>query len=113
MHADSLISSANKCVEGVPGFAFVLARRDRLMAAKGLVRTLVSLHQALTAEPRIARPRHDGAGVRAISYRIYPGKLTQERCFGIGTIGRLVERISMTSCRQFTLPRRGYPESRP
>ncbi len=44
-HSDFLISSANKCIEGVPGFGFVLARRDQLMAAKGLARTLsLDLH---------------------------------------------------------------------
>lgn len=32
---DALVSSANKCIEGVPGFGFVLARRDALEAAKG------------------------------------------------------------------------------
>lgn len=31
-HIDFLVSSANKCIEGVPGFAFVLARRDALLA---------------------------------------------------------------------------------
>lgn len=40
VHADFLISSANKCIEGVPGFGFVLARRAALMAAKGMARTL-------------------------------------------------------------------------
>ena len=35
VHADFLISSANKCIEGVPGFAFILARRGALLAAKG------------------------------------------------------------------------------
>jgi 2-aminoethylphosphonate-pyruvate transaminase len=39
-HADFLISSANKCIEGVPGFAFVLARRDALTALRGNARTL-------------------------------------------------------------------------
>lgn len=37
---DFLVSSANKCVQGVPGFAFVLARRDLLMAAEGRARSL-------------------------------------------------------------------------
>src|SRR5215469_17528617 len=34
-HIDFLVSSANKCIQGVPGFAFVLASRDRLQAAEG------------------------------------------------------------------------------
>jgi 2-aminoethylphosphonate-pyruvate transaminase len=37
---DYLISSANKCVEGVPGFAFVLARREALLRSEGRARTL-------------------------------------------------------------------------
>jgi 2-aminoethylphosphonate-pyruvate transaminase len=37
---DFLISSANKCLEGVPGFAFVLARRAALLAAEGCARSL-------------------------------------------------------------------------
>jgi len=32
---DYLISSANKCIEGVPGFAFVLARKSAVTEAKG------------------------------------------------------------------------------
>jgi 2-aminoethylphosphonate-pyruvate transaminase len=35
-----LVSSANKCIQGVPGFGFVLARRDLLIAAKGRARSL-------------------------------------------------------------------------
>jgi 2-aminoethylphosphonate-pyruvate transaminase len=37
---DFLISSANKCIQGVPGFAFVLARRDLLLAAEGCARSV-------------------------------------------------------------------------
>ena len=37
---DYLISSANKCIEGVPGFAFVLARRESLLKTEGRARTL-------------------------------------------------------------------------
>ncbi len=31
----ALASSANKCIEGVPGFGFIIARKDALAAAKG------------------------------------------------------------------------------
>ncbi len=161
---DFLISSANKCIEGVPGFGFVLARRARLLEAKGGARTLsldlyaqwaglegdgqfrftppthalLAFHQALleleaeggpagravryaanhaelmrgmTAmnfEPYLAPedrsyiittfryPRDPGFVFErfydALSERgfvIYPGKLTTEACFRIGTIGRL------------------------
>ena len=37
---DWLVSSANKCIEGVPGFSFALARRERLEAAQGNARSL-------------------------------------------------------------------------
>ena len=42
---DFLVSSANKCIEGVPGFSFVLARRDGLAKCAGQARTLgLDLH---------------------------------------------------------------------
>ena len=37
---DFLISSANKCIEGVPGFAFVFCRRQVLIACEGYARSL-------------------------------------------------------------------------
>ncbi|MGD0939299.1 MAG: 2-aminoethylphosphonate--pyruvate transaminase [Terracidiphilus sp.] len=163
-HIDVLISSANKCIEGVPGFGFVLARRTRLIAAKGLARTLsLDLHAqwaGLEADGqfRFTPPTHvllafrqalveleaeGGPAGRLKRYRanhaalmrdmselgmeaylapedqspiittfrypkssqfsfeelyqqlsqrgfvIYPGKLTAEPCFRIGTVGRL------------------------
>lgn len=39
-HIDYLVSSANKCIEGVPGFSFVLARRTALLATEGYARSL-------------------------------------------------------------------------
>jgi 2-aminoethylphosphonate-pyruvate transaminase len=36
---DFLISSANKCIQGVPGFAFVIASRDELVKSRGLARS--------------------------------------------------------------------------
>lgn len=35
MGIDVVISSANKCIEGVPGFTYIIARRDLLEASKG------------------------------------------------------------------------------
>ncbi|MEY8097217.1 2-aminoethylphosphonate--pyruvate transaminase [Falsihalocynthiibacter sp. S25ZX9] len=32
---EALVSSANKCIEGVPGFGFIIARKTELEAAKG------------------------------------------------------------------------------
>ena len=32
---EAMVSSANKCIEGVPGFGFVIARKSELQASKG------------------------------------------------------------------------------
>jgi 2-aminoethylphosphonate-pyruvate transaminase len=163
-HVDFLISSANKCIEGVPGFGFILARNRQLMACKGRARTLsldlyaqwaglesdgqfrftppthvlLAFHQALLeleAEGGVSgragryRRNHETlvqgmaelgfeaylaaedqsdiittfryptaknfcfddfyAKLSDLGFLIYPGKLSQEPCFRIGTIGRL------------------------
>jgi 2-aminoethylphosphonate-pyruvate transaminase len=163
-HIDFLISSANKCIEGAPGFGFILARRSRLLEAEGRARTLsldlyaqwagleadgqfrftppthalLAFYQALLeleAEGGVAgRGARYGAnhaalmrgmaeiGIAAylapddqssiittfrypehpqfsfaefyerlsqLGFVIYPGKLTAEPCFRIGTVGRL------------------------
>lgn len=36
----AFVSSANKCIEGVPGFGFVIARRDEIEAARGNAHSL-------------------------------------------------------------------------
>jgi 2-aminoethylphosphonate-pyruvate transaminase len=166
-HIDFLIASSNKCIEGVPGFGFILARRNRLLEAKGRARTLsldlhaqwaglegdgqfrftppthvlLAFHQALgelEAEGGPAgrakrykanhaalmkgmaelgfeaylSPRDQGYIITTFRYPqnaafqfeqfyqrlsergfiIYPGKLTAELCFRIGTIGRITPR---------------------
>lgn len=40
IQADFLISSANKCIQGVPGFGFVIARRARMAELQGRARSL-------------------------------------------------------------------------
>ena len=37
---DYLISSANKCIEGVPGICYVICRRDALLSTEGSARSL-------------------------------------------------------------------------
>lgn len=37
---DFLVSSANKCIQGVPGFGFVICRREELLQCKGRARSL-------------------------------------------------------------------------
>jgi 2-aminoethylphosphonate-pyruvate transaminase len=163
-HIDFLISSANKCIEGVPGFGFVLAQRRALDSAKGHARTLSldlydqwasmeanghfrftpPIHTILAFEQALNELDEEG-GVRArgeryrqnhialcrgmkaigfeiylaeedqsfiitsfryppspafrfaefyeklwkLGFAIYPGKLSYESCFRIGTIGRI------------------------
>lgn len=40
MQIDFLVSSSNKCIEGVPGFSFVLGKKDALLKAQGQARSL-------------------------------------------------------------------------
>jgi 2-aminoethylphosphonate-pyruvate transaminase len=35
LNCTAFVSSANKCIEGVPGFGFVIARKDEIEASKG------------------------------------------------------------------------------
>ena len=37
---DFMISSANKCIQGVPGFSFIIADKAKLIASKGKARSL-------------------------------------------------------------------------
>jgi len=37
---DYIVSSSNKCIEGVPGFAFIIARREAILETRGRARTL-------------------------------------------------------------------------
>jgi 2-aminoethylphosphonate-pyruvate transaminase len=61
---DFLVSSANKCIQGVPGFGFVLARRDLLLEAADRARSvsldLVSQWKGLEADGqfRFTPPTH-------------------------------------------------------
>ena len=46
MQIDFLVSSSNKCIEGVPGFAFSLCKKTELEKAKGQARSLsLDLHE--------------------------------------------------------------------
>ncbi len=61
---EAMVSSANKCIEGVPGFGFILARKDALESAKGVSHSL-SLdvhaqwaHMNKTGQWRFTPPTH-------------------------------------------------------
>jgi 2-aminoethylphosphonate-pyruvate transaminase len=61
---DYLVSSSNKCIEGVPGFAYVIARLEPFHKTQGLARSLVldlyDQWQALekTSQFRFTPPTH-------------------------------------------------------
>ncbi len=64
VRCDAIVSSANKCIEGVPGFGFILARKEALAAAKGNAHSL-SLdaeaqwsHMNATGQWRFTPPTH-------------------------------------------------------
>jgi len=40
MNIDFLVSSSNKCIEGVPGFSFIIAKKSVLEKCNGMARTL-------------------------------------------------------------------------
>jgi len=49
-HIDYIISSANKCLQGMPGLAFVIAKKSALMQSKGRARSFYfDLHQQFYA----------------------------------------------------------------
>lgn len=56
---EAMVSSANKCIEGVPGFSFVLARHDALQAAGGNAHSLsLDLHAQWTAMEKTGQWRY-------------------------------------------------------
>mgnify|MGYP001800529405 CR=1 FL=1 len=60
----AFVSSANKCIEGVPGFGFVIARTDEISAAKGNAHSLsLDVHaqwstMEKTGQWRLTPPTH-------------------------------------------------------
>ena len=40
LEIDYLISSANKCIQGVPGFGFVIAKKEKMLNCEGNARSL-------------------------------------------------------------------------
>ena len=40
LDVDFIVSSANKCIQGVPGFGFIIAKKEELMKCKGRARSL-------------------------------------------------------------------------
>ena len=61
---EAVVSSANKCIEGVPGFGFIIARKSELLAAKGNSHSLSLdvhaqwVHLNKTGQWRFTPPTH-------------------------------------------------------
>ena len=61
---EAMVSSANKCIEGVPGFGFVLARKEALIRAEGNSHSLCLdvhdqwAHMQRTGQWRFTPPTH-------------------------------------------------------
>lgn len=64
LHCQAMVGSANKCIEGVPGFGFVLVRREALAAAAGNAPSLSLdlhaqwVHMERTGQWRFTPPTH-------------------------------------------------------
>lgn len=111
---DFIISSANKCVQGVPGFSYIICKRSELLKCKGkcLSHSLDLYDQWETMEMGI-RTYIDGAHqgpiittffvpeienysfekmyhyIKERGYAIYPGKVTDADTFRLGNIGEI------------------------
>jgi 2-aminoethylphosphonate-pyruvate transaminase len=76
---EAMVSSANKCIEGVPGFGFVIARKSALEAAKGNAHSLsLDLHAQWaclekTGQWRFTPPTHVVAAFLA-ALRLHAGE---------------------------------------
>ena len=106
---DFIISSANKCIQGVPGFSFIICRLDELKKRyMENERLLVSEMKKLGYQTYIDEA-HPGPiittflypdqcnytfkemyeFIKARGYAIYPGKVTEKDTFRIGNIGEI------------------------
>lgn len=93
-HITYLVSSANKCIEGVPGFSYVIANIEHMMKCKGQSRTLsldfVDQYEGLekTGQFRFTPPTHS-----MLAFRKALKELDEEG----GVIGR-AERYVVIEC---------------
>ncbi|WP_271410556.1 2-aminoethylphosphonate--pyruvate transaminase [Pseudomonas sp. Q1-7] len=83
---DVLVSSANKCIEGIPGFGFVIIRRAVLEAAKGRAHSLaLDIHEQWTYMERTGQWRFTPPTHSVVAFR---SALEQHAAEG-GVAGRL------------------------
>ena len=90
-HIDFLVSSANKCIQGVPGFSFIIARRELLIASrveKAVQGPIITTFLYPDTDFDFAQMYRF---IKERGYAIYPGKLTDKDTFRIGTIGEIYE----------------------
>ena len=66
----AMVSSANKCIEGVPGFGFVIARREALEDARGNCHSLsLDLHDQWTTMQRTGQWRFTPPTHSVVAFR--------------------------------------------
>jgi len=59
LNCAAFVSSANKCIEGVPGFGFVIARKDEITASKGNSHSLaLDIHAQWTTMEKTGQWRY-------------------------------------------------------
>ena len=58
--ADFIVSSANKCVQGIPGFGFVLAKLSSLHKCRGTCTSVLSYGRVRAALPSSKRAKPYG-----------------------------------------------------
>ncbi len=67
---EAMVSSANKCIEGVPGFGFVIAKRSALENAKGRSHSLsLDVHDQWTAMNRTGQWRFTPPTHTVVAFR--------------------------------------------
>jgi len=94
---DLLVSSANKCVEGVPGFSFVIVKKDLLQASKGRAHSLALdlfeqwVYMEKTGQWRFTPPTHSVVAFReALKQHEAEGGVTGRLARYAGNRDRLV-----------------------
>lgn len=97
---DYIISSANKCVQGVPGFSFIICKRDELQKCKGksLSLSLDLYDQWVTMEKdgkwRFTSPTHVVlAFAKAMEELVAEGGIAARECRYKANNKRLIERM--------------------
>ncbi|RPH41111.1 MAG: 2-aminoethylphosphonate--pyruvate transaminase [Burkholderiales bacterium] len=108
---DAVVAASGKCLEGVPGMGFVVARREALEAAGGVSHSLaLDLHDQWrylqrTTQWRFTPPTHVVAALREalVQYRA-EGGLAARRARYAANCARLVDGMQRLGFRTFLSP---------